>query len=74
MLFVLALAYFVLVGRRHPGREEQVLRDGVTPAADHDTAAGAEPVAENETGDEPGNEPGSAAPAHDEAVDKPADP
>ncbi|MGA9748876.1 MAG: prolipoprotein diacylglyceryl transferase [Nocardioides sp.] len=78
VVFLAALAFFLWSRRRHPGREEQVLRDGVTPAVDHDTAAGAEPVAENETedepGNEPGNEPGRAAPAHDEAVDKPADP
>jgi prolipoprotein diacylglyceryl transferase len=32
VLFVLALAYFVVVGRRSPGREESVWREGREPA------------------------------------------
>jgi prolipoprotein diacylglyceryl transferase len=36
ILFVLSTAYFVLVGRRHPGREESVWREGHGPAGDPD--------------------------------------
>ena len=31
VLFLLAAAYFVVVGRRHPDREESVFRDGLRP-------------------------------------------
>ena len=73
VVFLAALAYFLWSRRRHPGREEQVLRDGVTPAVDARHRGGCRGRAENETEDEPENEPGTAAPAHDDAVDKPAD-
>jgi hypothetical protein len=41
VLFVLATAYFVVVGRLHPGREETVLRG--TPLNDPADEPGAEP-------------------------------
>ena len=34
VLFLGAVAYFVIAGRRHPGREESVYRDGHGPAAE----------------------------------------
>jgi hypothetical protein len=41
VLFLGATAYFVLVGRRHPGREETVYRDGHGPG---DAASAEEPT------------------------------
>ncbi|MDQ4052810.1 MAG: prolipoprotein diacylglyceryl transferase, partial [Actinomycetota bacterium] len=38
-LFVLAAAYFVWQGRRHPGREEQVYVEGREPAASDEAPA-----------------------------------
>jgi prolipoprotein diacylglyceryl transferase len=38
-LFVLAVAYFIIVGRRRPGREESVYREGREPVADADAKA-----------------------------------
>ncbi len=43
VLFVLALAYFVIVGRKRPGREDSVWREGREPAAN--AAASAAPAA-----------------------------
>ncbi|HET7690376.1 MAG TPA: prolipoprotein diacylglyceryl transferase [Nocardioidaceae bacterium] len=42
VLFVLALAYFVVVGRRRPGREESVWREGREPAAEDQGARAAD--------------------------------
>jgi prolipoprotein diacylglyceryl transferase len=36
VMFVLSTAYFVVVGRRHPGREEDVFREGRGPTAADD--------------------------------------
>ncbi len=53
VLFVLAAAYFVWQGRRHPGREEQVYVEGREPATDEaDVADEAE-----EATDTPGRDP-----------------
>jgi prolipoprotein diacylglyceryl transferase len=41
-LFVLAVAYFVIVGRRRPGREESVYREGREPTTDADRAVEAD--------------------------------
>ncbi len=53
VLFVLAAVYFVVMGRRHPGREESVYREGMSPADGQDSAEGlGEPGApESETGE-----------------------
>ncbi len=66
VLFLLATAYFVIVGRRHPGREESVFRDGRGPEdeADADADAGTEPVTE------PMTEPGAEPAAEDEHQDR----
>jgi prolipoprotein diacylglyceryl transferase len=42
IVFAGGLAYFLIVGRRHPGREESVWRDGRGPDPATSTAAGAE--------------------------------
>ena len=42
VLFALATAYFVLVGRRRPGREESVWREGHGPATPEDESDGPE--------------------------------
>ena len=38
VVFLLAAAYFVFAGRRHPGREESVWREGHEPVEDEETA------------------------------------
>lgn len=54
VLFVAALAYFVIVGRRHPApdtREESVYLEGREPAPeDPASVAGSDPAAESATG------------------------
>ena len=54
VLFLLATAYFVIVGRRHPGREESVFRDGRGPG---DEAAGTTETDETDAGRSPGRSP-----------------
>ena len=39
VVFLLAATYFVVVGRRHPDREESVFRDGHTPAPGSDAGS-----------------------------------
>ncbi len=41
-MFVLAVAYFIIVGRLRPGREESVYREGREPTTDADKAAAAD--------------------------------
>jgi prolipoprotein diacylglyceryltransferase len=38
VLFLGSLAYFVVVGRRHPGREESVWREGHEPRPEGESA------------------------------------
>lgn len=67
LLFVLAAAYFVVVGRRRPGREERVYvgepEPEPGPDSDGDPAApeaATEAAPEAEPGTEPGDDPGQA--------------
>jgi prolipoprotein diacylglyceryl transferase len=55
VLFVLALAYFVVVGRKHPGREETIWLEGREPSVEEAEAEQAEDVAADKepTSDEP---------------------
>jgi hypothetical protein len=64
VLFVLSAAYFVVVGRRHPGREQSVWREGRGPAAGTDEGQDAEPAEEpgedrdvDAVGSTPGDDP-----------------
>ena len=69
IVFLLALGYFLVSRRRHPGREESVLRDG---------RAGADPEAAEEATTAPDSQPDTApdsepqtAPETDAAGDRP---
>ena len=59
VLFVLATAYFVVVGRRRPGREESVWREGHGPPSDEEAD---DPTGERGDGEtEPATGSGSSA-------------
>ena len=65
VLFVLATLYFVVVGRRHPGREESVWREGHGPPAEEGAETG-EPEAGGSTPSAgPGSTAATGAPAKD---------
>ena len=71
VLFVLAAVYFVVVGRRHPGRETEVYRPGRGPGSDDSTAT----TADTDTTDTDGTAPDDSddsddsAPAEDDRED-----
>lgn len=71
VLFVLASVYFVVVGRRHPGRETEVYRPGRGPGSDDSTAT----TADTDTTDTDGTAPDDSddsddsAPAEDDRED-----
>jgi prolipoprotein diacylglyceryl transferase len=74
VLFVLATAYFVVVGRRKPGREESVMRPGREPAPDPGPAAdtAGDPAGDpaNGTANDPANDPTPTTPTSDPKGDR----
>jgi prolipoprotein diacylglyceryl transferase len=65
VLFVLATLYFVVVGRRHPGREESVWREGHGPPAEEGDETGEPEAGESTPGADGGSSAATGAPAKD---------
>jgi prolipoprotein diacylglyceryl transferase len=65
VLFVLATLYFVVVGRRHPGREESVWREGHGPPAEQGAETGEPEARKPAPGAGGGSSAATGAPAKD---------
>jgi hypothetical protein len=65
VLFVLATLYFVVVGRRHPGREESVWREGHGPPAEEGAETGEPEARRPAPGAGGGSSAATGAPAKD---------